>query len=193
MAIYELFDFGDARRVSEKFMQASVDAEPIRLRGAMHEIAFDMMRAEQILFRSQGRRGGGSWAHLKEETERKKGNSRILFTSGSKPGYSDPGNNTLYRSLTVTNAPYQVLTIAGYELEFGTDRPYAYVHQVGGGNKGGVPARPFLKFTLFDRKRWLGIVEKHLLRSFSLGTAKAPFMSLNADTAFQLQNILSKY
>ena len=93
----------------------------------MERIAADMMRATESLIHSHGRRGGGSWARLKPDTVRKKGDTRILYTSGARPGYTQFGDNTLVRSVTEPNAPYQILNVRNSFIEFGTDRPWAEV------------------------------------------------------------------
>jgi hypothetical protein len=161
MPVYEFFGFEDAFRVADKFQFTAGKAEPLALRPAMYEIAGEMMLAEGVMFRSQGRRFGGSWKHLKPDTVRQKGNTRILFSKGSNPTYGSLGNqNTLYRSLTYPNAPYQILHVLGYDMEFGTERPYAHVHQHGGGNY--VPARPFLRFGIGDRRKWNRIIRRHI-------------------------------
>jgi hypothetical protein len=171
MSSVEFIGFGDAERVSANLRLTADKATSIALRGAMYEIAGEMMLAEGVMFRSQGRRFGGSWRHLKEDTIRKKGNARILFTTGSKPKYDYIDNNALYRSLTYPNAPYQILNIRGYDLEFGTNRPYSWVHQYGSAADRNIPARPFLRFGKGDVDKWNVILRRHLRYAGSEGAA----------------------
>jgi len=186
-----LQSFGDQQRVAGKFKIAAKEAEPTYLRMALLEIAQNMRLAEDALFRSQGRRGGGSWKQLKDDTVQKKGMSKIMFTEGSRAGYSDLGNNTLYLSLTQEGAPYSVLNIVGYDLEFGTDRPYAELHQTG---KGGMPKREIMRFTPFDRRRWNNILNRHLMRPWA-GTVptRSAYRSLSADQVLTLRGILQGF
>jgi hypothetical protein len=161
MSSLEFITYGDAERVSQNFRITADKATPLAMRGALYEIAGEMMIAEGTMFRSQGRRFGGSWKHLKPDTVRKKGHGRILFTAGSKPKYDYINNNALYRSLTYPNAPYQILNIFGYDLEFGTERPHSWVHQRGSAKRN-IPPRPFLAFGRGDRERWNVILRRHL-------------------------------
>lgn len=131
----------------------------------MTEIGLDMLRVTESVFHSNGRRGGGSWRRLKPDTVRKKGGSEILRTSGARPGYSDIGNNALYKSVTQLGAPFQILRITNRVIDFGTDRPQAGVQQYGSAKRK-IPARPFLRFTTNDTNRWMGMLRNHLMRSF---------------------------
>jgi phage gpG-like protein len=123
----------------------------------MERIYLDILKIEHVMFRSQGRRGGGSWARLKPDTVRKKGDWFILRTDRANPGYSKIGKSnsvdTLYNSVTKPNAAYQIWRIEKNALLFGTARPYAGVHQYGS-SKRHIPARPFLRFLDTDVRRW---------------------------------------
>lgn len=137
----------------------------------MDKIALDMMRTEKIVFRSQGHRGGGSWPQLAEDTLRKKGigGSNILRTDLAKPGYSKIGaansSDTLYRSLTVPGAPYQILRTTRDTVSFGTARPFAGAHQDGSWLRS-IPARPFMQFIPSDIERWKSMIAEHLMAPF---------------------------
>jgi phage gpG-like protein len=163
MTFFNITDFGDSERVARKFEATSALAR--NLKPIMEEVATDMMRVEGILFRSDGRRGGGSWARLKPDTVRKKGDTQILRTEYAKPGYSSIGGNALYRSLTERDAPYQILHITDYTIEFGTDRPWAGVHEHGSAKRK-IPRRPLMKFTAADLNRWSGMVSDFITEPF---------------------------
>lgn len=133
-------------------------------RFVMNEISIDMMQSTASLWRSQGRRGGGSWKRLKKGTQRKKGMTKILYTEGAKDGYTKYGNDTLFRSLTEPGARYQIREISGGAIEFGTDRPWAGVLEFGSEKKG-IPPRPFIKFARYDFSRWREMIIDHLMKA----------------------------
>lgn len=120
----------------------------------MTEIVLDMMRASLALFNSGGRRGGGSWKRLKEDTIRRKGSEIILVKTGD-----------LKRSLTEPGAPYQIVNITRDTVEFGTDHPWAEVHHKGT-KDGRIPARPIIKFTARDDTKWVNIITTHMMKPF---------------------------
>lgn len=166
MRYVEITDFGSARREAERL--AGVARASANLQTPFEEIAADMMRIEKIVFDSNGSRGGGRWARLKEETIIKKGNSAILRTEGSAIGYKKlPGDNVLEKSLTELDAPYQVLRIYKNSIHFGTTRPWAVVHQEGSFKKN-IPRRRFMNFLPGDHKRWNGIIARHIIKPHTI-------------------------
>jgi hypothetical protein len=163
-------DFGDARRVANKFQRTAGRASIREIHYAFAKIVREMDRAEGALFRSQGRRGGGGWKRLKQETIRKKGNSRILFTKGSRSGYQS-GNDELYGSLTQYFHKYKVLEFEGYNLAYGTDRPGARAQHFGSARQN-IPARPIMKFTRADEAEWKRILLQHMLSPWQYNVTK---------------------
>lgn len=127
----------------------------------MYAIFVNMLEAERRLFESQGRRGGGSWKSLKPETVAKKGSTQILITEGAKPYYSQIegalSRNTLFRSLTEPNAPYQVQEITNETVVLGTTRPAAAMINA---------ERPFIRFLPGDVERWSLWLAEHVLAPF---------------------------
>lgn len=144
--------YDDAAKVVAKMDQYAARGQ--QTTPVMEEIALDMLRLERIIFHSNGRRGGGSWRQLKPDTIRKKGTAEILRTRGAKPGYSHPGNDALYNSLTVIGAPGQILRVSRREVEFGTEVAGADITQ---------KTRPFLRFLPTDIERWKGMITRWLL------------------------------
>jgi len=130
--------------------QAAGDMEP-----ALSDIADDMMRIMDIQFQSQGRRGGGSWAHLSTDWYNRKAelgyDLRILFAEGY-----------LHESMTVRGSPEQILEIDGKSLSIDTEVEYADIHQHGGR---GIPARPFAVFLDTDKARWARMCEDSLYKA----------------------------
>lgn len=159
---FNLVDFGSMRHVAGRLDTLAENAR--HTEWVMKLIYYDMMRAEEALFDSQGRRGGGSWKRLKPLTIKKKGSNRILETADAKENYSSIGNDALKKSLTRENAPFQVKLVDNTTILFGTSRPWASVHQTG--SRRGVPPRPFLRFTKNDLNRWSRMMQAHLVKGF---------------------------
>lgn len=145
-------DHGSSQRVAEMFALAGQAA--ISMEAPIAEITADLFRIEEAQFSSQGRRGGGSWKQLADSTVRRKGSSKILRDT-----------DELYHSLTELDAPGQILEVSGSGIVFGTDRPWAAVHQHGSANAH-IPARPFLRILPGDVNRWTQIILRHLERAF---------------------------
>jgi phage gpG-like protein len=156
-----LNDFGDVIKEAKRLKNGAISARTTR--PVMDKIAADMFRVEKAVFSSSGRRGGGSWAKLKDTTVKRKGTSTILRTSGANPGYSSIGDDALYNSLTEPGSRYNVLRIGRDSVEFGTDRPDAGVHQYGS-RKRNIPKRPFLRFLPSDTNRWTNWITEHLMK-----------------------------
>lgn len=142
----------------EKFInKANMSAErALATVGVFLKVAEDIFRIEESIFHSEGRRGGGSWKRLKEDTIKRKGSVEILRSSDS-----------LYRSVTEPGAEYQILEVDNTGIIFGTDRPWAGVQQFGSTYKNR-PARPFIKFTPYDTNRWNTWIIEHLMEPFNV-------------------------
>ena|SRR5215831_2559237 len=154
MVAFRVTDEGTPRILAEKMFDSSkraMDTEPI-----IQLIALDMMEITNTQFTSEGRRGGGSWKRLAPSTIRKKGSSQILQDTGK-----------LIDSLTVPGHGLQILNIGFNEIEYGTRRPWAFVHQHGS-RDGHVPARPFLRFRVEDEARWRGMLAQWILEPFEV-------------------------
>jgi len=155
-------DHGDLMNLTKKLEYMGKQAR--HTRPVMSRISLDMMEIEKKVFSSNGRRGGGSWAKLKNSTVRWKGSTAILRTRGSRPGY-DSGKDYLFKSLTVKGAKYSVNVVTNNSVTFGTTRPAAVVHQTGSA-RNNTPARPFIKFTKLDQLRWDRWVLDHVTENF---------------------------
>lgn len=160
MAVTILTDFGASERTAAIMEEAA--NKSINMAPALEEISVEMMLAEEALFRSQGRRGGGSWKRLKESTVKRKGNNKILMGTPDE---------ALFKSLTERDAPYQILNITPTSIEFGTDRPWAASHQ-SGAPTANIPARPFLRFAPYDYAKWEKILLKYLMKPFETHASK---------------------
>lgn len=121
---------------------------------ALEVVADDMMRTIKETFKSQGRRYGGSWTFLQPETIKRK------LAKGQDPKIL-MASHKLMDSLTIRDAPFQILHVGKDEVWLGTDLDYAATHQHGDHDRG-IPARPFINFYPPDRQRWVRIVENHL-------------------------------
>jgi len=130
----------------EKSAALTKDMQPV-----FERIFLDMLHVEERVFSAQGRRGGGSWRPLLDDTVRKKGMTEIFYTKGAKPKYSMFGGDTLVRSLTVPDAKFQERLVTNEGIIFGTSVPYAsFLHEGTRKHK----ARPFIRFIPSDWARW---------------------------------------
>lgn len=125
----------------------------------MRRILINMMTVTNRQIRSKGRRGGGSYRRLADDTVRRKGSTKILYTKGARQGYSEFGDDTLVKSVTRPGAEFQVSEYTRTTVTFGTELEYAHYHQVGGPK---IPKRPILKFIPSDVKRWEDMIIDHL-------------------------------
>ncbi len=145
-------DDGTAKILIDKFIasgERAVDIQPI-----LEIISLEMMDITNTNFTSEGRRGGGSWKRLAPSTIDKKGSSQILVDTGD-----------LVESLTEPDHSMQILNIGLESIEYGTERPWAFVHQHGRRDQS-IPARPFLRFLPTDAAKWRDQIGDYILRPF---------------------------
>lgn len=162
-----LVDFGTIEQQVKRFTKGASLA--VETESVMTEILADMFTVEKNLFNSQGRRGGGSWAKLKPDTVKRKGNTTIYKTSDAAAGYAS-GDDALIKSLTEPDAPYQEAVVTRDTISFGTNHPHAAVLNFGSDSRG-IPARPLIKFTDRDLDRWSDMIFAHLMAPFQTAEA----------------------
>jgi len=144
----EAIGFKRAASVFAKMGVAAGDAIPFW----EDEVIPDVERIEYQMFKSQGRRGGGSWRFLQPETiaaKVRKGESPMiniatgaLLTSVSEgSGFDKP--------------EYAIREVTPAMLRFGSSAPGAAESQ---------RERPFLRFTHFDRARWARWFVQYIVR-----------------------------
>jgi phage gpG-like protein len=117
-----------------------------------------MTRVIAVNFSSEGRRGGGSWAQLDEEYEKRK----------LAKGYPDKilqARRRLINSVTKPKSRNQELDIGDDYLDLSSRLEYAAAHQFG--IPGKLPARPYLSFVAGDVERWAKICEEYLIERMS--------------------------
>lgn len=110
-------------------------------------------------FQSQGAHASGGWKPLAPSTKARKRASKdatvrknwdsILFAT-----------EDLYNSLTRAGAKYAIADISDGELTYGTSRPFAGVHQNGGGH---VPQRRVVELTEQTRADSIRILQDYLM------------------------------
>jgi phage gpG-like protein len=122
---------------------------------AMQKVADDMMYCIGVNFSSEGRRGGGSWAHLSEQQVKRKA------ARGQHPEILI-GWGALHDSVTQRGDPDQELEVTDEEVNLGSSLDYAGTHQYGMGH---IPARPYLEFVAGDYRRWAQIIEDHVIEA----------------------------
>lgn len=117
------------------------------------EVLPDMERIEYQVFKSQGRRGGGSWQFLSPETiatKVRKGESPLINIA----------TGTLLTSVSEgagfgNDAPYSIREVTPTMLRFGSSAP---------GAKQSQKHRPFLRWTQFDAARWARWWARYVIR-----------------------------
>lgn len=136
---FMLSDGGTAETVAARLTANGAAAN--EMLPVMARIAQNMYEIEAILFRSGGRRGGGSWKRLKPDTIRRKGgDTRILIRTGEmRDSLSEPGHSQ------------NILSLTNNSVLFGTENIFATYHTFGAG---GLPRRPVMKFAPYDHVRW---------------------------------------
>jgi len=154
-------DSGDARMVGNRLIQSG--ERIATMKPVMEEIFIDMLIGNEANIRSEGRRGGGSYAQLRLNTLRKKGSAEILYTRGARPNYTKLGDDTLVNSVTQLDADYQAKSVGQAHVMLGTNRPYAGAHQHGSPTRR-IPRRPFLQYTQRDVDRWNYMIRRELMK-----------------------------
>lgn len=133
----------------------AVGARSSNMRPALVSVREDMYRAIRQTFMSQGRRYGGSWQSLAEDTIRrklKKGlDPRILIARGR-----------LMDSLTERSSKYMRTAVTKSSIRLNTTLSYAQTQQFGDEARG-IPARPFVNFHPRDWERWRDMVARYLV------------------------------
>jgi len=142
----------EARLMLNQMAERVENMQPV-----MWRIREDIYRVVKATFESQGRRHGGSWAHLSEKWQERKikmgWDPRILY---GKP------TQTLMRSMTVRGHYMQRTKVTRHSVEVGTRVVYADVQQHGNAD---IPARPFINFHGRDRDRWAQMVADHVMKA----------------------------
>ena len=131
---------------------AQFGSGPLQL--ALADIGEEWLLIHQLRFDRQAAPDGTPWAPLSPRYKAVKDKQR-------------PGKPLLvFDNFLKGQLRYQV---AGDELQFGSDRPYAALHHFGGtaSMKGGaakVPRRPWLGLAAQDDEETLAILERHLVK-----------------------------
>jgi len=157
MVSFRVTDYGTPEILADKMFKSGERA--LNIIPISTAIAFNMMEITYRNFTSEGRRGGGSWKRLADSTVAKKGHSQILVDTGD-----------LQESVTRPDAQWQILDYTSNGFQFGTQRPWAFVHQYGSSKPGRprIPARPFLRFLPSDEARWRNEIAAYILRPFTM-------------------------
>lgn len=149
--IMNVFIIGD-KEAAERLTLMGVRASDTE--SAMLDIGRQLQEIAGISMTAQGRRGGGSWQHLKPETIRRKAkrglDPRMEFAT-----------HTLYNSLTRLAAGSH-LTVGKDTVTFGSDLAYARAQHFGLRSKN-LPARPLITIVEGDRKRMAKTILDHIV------------------------------
>lgn len=150
--IMNVFIIGD-KETSERL--TAMGARATDTESAMIEIGRQLQQIAGISMTAQGRRGGGSWQHLKPETIRRKAKR------GLDPR-TEFATHDLYNSLTRLAAGSR-LQIRNDSLTFGSDLAYARAQHFGLRSKN-LPARPLITIVEGDRKLMAKTILDHIVR-----------------------------
>lgn len=128
---------------------------------AFEDIHTDFLRIERAQFSSEGGYASGGWRPLAASTLdfklRMGFDPRILHRT-----------RLMRRSLTYKNQPGHIKEIGPDEMKVGTrvvsakGYPYPRVHQLGSA-KNSTPRRRVVELTHADRRKWVKILQRHLL------------------------------
>lgn len=151
---YETVGFKRVADIFTRMGMAAADAVPFW----EEEVLPDMERVELELFRSQGRRGGGSWKFLSPETinakARKGQNPLINIATGEMlRSLSDPEGQL--SGLGGGKSGNAIREVYPNMIRFGTSAPGAAESQT---------YRPIIRFTKFDRARWARWFVRYIVR-----------------------------
>jgi len=163
MPYHVITDYGTAKIVADRMDLSARQVDT--LVSVWDRVIVDLMKNTKEQISSRGARSGEGWQILEADTIKKKGNSKLLYTAGSKPKYDYIDNDALVRSVTIPGAPFQIRETSNFGFEFGTDRPYAYTHQHGSAARN-IPARPFLVVLPKDSAKWNRWVAAHVVKPF---------------------------
>lgn len=125
----------------------------VRARPAMAKVAAYLLEVEGAIFRSQGRRGGGSWRRDTDEWLQRK------MRLGLDPRINI-ASEALMRSMSVAGAPHQLLHIGDTRVLLGSTLPYAdKVNE----------ERPFTHILERDKLQMRAIVAEHIASKMRRG------------------------
>lgn len=126
-------------------------ASVIDMSGAWESMLQFFFWIEDSTFKSQGRRGGGSWAQLTDDWLMRKSrmglDPRINFATWD-----------LYDAMTILGSPGQIIEMTPQSLSLGTDLPQAGPSQ---------KFRAFVKPTKTDRIEMANIIRDHFRKAWN--------------------------
>lgn len=147
--VFKTFGFKRTEHALLTMQKAAFDAIPF-WKG---EVIPDMERIEHQVFNSQGRRGGGSWKFLSQETIDTKAREgldpRINIATGAMMLSVTEGSE-------FGDVPYAVREVTPTGVKFGTTAPGAAQSQ---------QYRVFLRWTHFDTARWARWWTRYVIRA----------------------------
>ena len=140
----------------------------LNLQPAFFEIAADVRGVEERAFDTGGASTGKAWAPNAPWWAAYK---RRHYPAHH--GVLEMGSAKLRNSLTIANAPYSRVSVSRQAMVYGTTLGIARVLLKGGTrtirnpktgveNRVRIPARPFLRAKLRDRKRWAGLMQDYV-------------------------------
>jgi len=154
---YSIFDENLFRR---GFYRVDIPATLANMRESFEEIHEDFLEMEAGQFDSKGARGGvKQWKDLAPSTLIEKSRLMRMGLAISMDPLIRTGK--LRESMIREGAEGNITRINADSMEMGTSIPYAVYHQKGGGN---LPKREVIQLTNDDKKRWVNIIQKRIVR-----------------------------
>lgn len=144
----EVIPFGDTQ-VSRTIMRVGLRGKNLRLLWPVLAKYFYSMEEKQ--FASEGAFGGNKWPALKDATVARKGSDEILKDT-----------DTLYESLTRSNAKFSKRTDRAGEFFRGSSDPIGVHHQFGA-PRANVPMRKPVQFRDRDKVAWVKMVQRFVI------------------------------
>lgn len=153
MRVY--FQAVNTKVVETKF--AMMGRNAVNAKPALEKVADYMMDVIDKNFKSQGRRGGGSWRRISPGWKARK------MREGLDPRIGH-ATLALRKSMTKRDAPEQILTVGRTRVSLGTKLPYAATQQRN---------RPFVYTLAEDRAEMVSIIRRHVLSAWRKKTRAA--------------------
>lgn len=138
----------NSARVSRRLRRMALGVR--QQKAAFTDIADEMERIIDATFKSQGRRGGGSWRHVTHEwadrKRRERLDPRIMYAT-----------HRLINSLTKKNNKEHIRRVTQSSATVGSRVPYA---------SAAGRTRPYMRFTKHDANNLAAILNRHIMAGY---------------------------
>ena len=140
----------------------------VSIRGAVKGQSNSFVYITKRQFATKGKRGGTPWPKYDAEPIYRIIKRKFGGGLGNMLRWT-PGNERLYPSMISPTHPEHVFVSRQRSVAMGTSVPYAIRHQRGTGltkhDKVPLPKRPLIATTADDRRGWIRIIQRHVMRT----------------------------